>query len=151
HSADRGNQGINRTIEILDSFQFPHTGTFKNEEEKEKNYPLILEKKGVKISLLNYTYGTNGIVVKKPAIVNLIDTIQILKDIEKAKNQETDLVIVTIHWGIEYEREPNKEQKKLAQWLTDKGVNAIVAMHPHVVQTFEYLYQNNDSSKKIPV
>ena len=60
HSCDRRKTGIIRTLDILDSLEIPHTGTFRTEEEKAKQQPLILEQNNMRLALLNYTYGTNG-------------------------------------------------------------------------------------------
>lgn len=76
------------------------------------NYPFIKIIKG-KIAFLNYTYGTNGLEVKLPNIVNKIDTLQISKDLIKAKELSADFIIVTLHWGAEYERIYNSTQKIL--------------------------------------
>jgi poly-gamma-glutamate capsule biosynthesis protein CapA/YwtB (metallophosphatase superfamily) len=72
HCVDRGRKGIERTIDVLDTLHIPHTGTFKDSTTRSKAYPLIIEKKGFRLSLLNYTYGTNGIPVPQPSIVNQI-------------------------------------------------------------------------------
>ena len=84
HSADRGKAGIERTIAMLDSFNIPHTGTFRGQAEKNRLHPLIIERQGVKLAILNYTYGTNGLPVAKPNIVNMLDTAAIRKDLQKA-------------------------------------------------------------------
>ena len=134
HSADRGSKGIDRTIKVLDSLEIVHAGTFISEEDRMLRYPLIIEKKGVKIALLNYTYGTNGIVVKPPYIVNKIDTAQIARDIKKAKLASPDYIISVMHWGKEYERSENRKQQVLTRFQLDKGVDAVIGSHPHVVQ-----------------
>ena len=87
--------------------------------------------------MLNYTYGTNGIPVPSPAVVNLIDTTVIAQDIEKARQLHPDVLLACMHWGVEYQSLPGKEQQKLAQWLFAKGVDHIIGAHPHVVQPIE--------------
>ncbi len=74
-------------------------GTFVDSAHRANTYPLLLEKNGFKISLLNYTYGTNGIVVTKPNIVNYIDTTLIASDIIKAKEQQPDFIITFFSLG----------------------------------------------------
>ena len=96
-----------------------------------------MEKNGFRIALLNYTYGTNGIPVTPPNIVNYIDTTVIAKDIEESKAMKPDAIIACMHWGIEYQSLPDKEQKFLADWLIQKGVNHVIGSHPHVVQPIE--------------
>ncbi len=89
HSADRGRKGIIATINRLDSLGIPHTGTFTGPAERDSLYPALIEKNGFSIALLNYTYGTNGITVPPPAIVNMIDKAVISRDIEKAREGGT--------------------------------------------------------------
>jgi poly-gamma-glutamate synthesis protein (capsule biosynthesis protein) len=138
HAADRSTKGILGTIEGLDKAEMKHTGTFKDSAERAKNYPLILEKNGMRIALLNYTYGTNGIPVHKPVIVNFIDTAAIDADIKEAQHRKADYIIAVFHWGIEYQRQPNAEQKKIARFCLSHGVNTIIGSHPHVVQPAEW-------------
>ena len=108
HSLDRGRKGLERTIQLIDSLKIPHAGTYLNAEERENKYPLLLEKKGFRIAILNYTYGTNGIPVTPPNIVNYIDTTIISKDIEASKTLNPDAIIACMHWGIEYQSLPDK-------------------------------------------
>lgn len=151
HSLDRGKKGLERTINKLNELNIPHTGTFKDEKERESTYPSIQIIKNKKIAFLNYTYGTNGLNVEAPNIVNLIDTNIIKKDIKNAKLKNSDFIVLTIHWGDEYQRNYNSEQKKLAQWLCNNGVDAIIGMHPHVVQPMEILHPKDNPSKNVPV
>ena len=100
-------------------------------------YPLLLEQNGFRIVLLNYTYGTNGIKVSAPNIVNYIDKDIMARDIETAKALNPDALIACMHWGIEYQSLPNKEQTSLADWLLSRGVTHVIGSHPHVVQPME--------------
>jgi poly-gamma-glutamate synthesis protein (capsule biosynthesis protein) len=134
HSLDRRKKGVERTIRVLDSLQIQHTGTFRDSAERASIYPLQIEKNGFRFSLLNYTYGTNGIPVTKPNIVNLIDTAAIKIDLAKAKAQQTDAIIVFMHWGAEYQSLPNAEQKKLAALCFREGAKLVMGAHPHVLQ-----------------
>ena len=151
HSQDKGQKGLERTIDVLDQLKIDHTGTFKTQNDRDMNYPFIKIIKGKKIAFLNYTYGTNGLEVKLPNIVNKIDTLQISKDLIKAKELSADFIIVTLHWGAEYERNYNISQNTLAQWLCDKGTDAIIGMHPHVIQAMEIMHPSNNKFKNIPV
>ena len=137
HCLDKGKKGLERTIQLLDSFGIPYAGTYINKEEREKRYPLLIEQNGFRLSILNYTYGTNGIEVNAPNIVNYIDKEIIAEDIEHAKAQQPDVIIACMHWGIEYQSLPNKEQKELANWLLEQGVTHVIGSHPHVVQPIE--------------
>lgn len=137
HCLDRGRKGLERTLRLIDSLHIPVAGTYTDIEDRRTRYPLLLEKKGFRIALLNYTYGTNGIPVPSPAVVNLIDTTVIAQDIEKARQLHPDVLLACMHWGVEYQSLPGKEQQKLAQWLFAKGVDHIIGAHPHVVQPIE--------------
>jgi poly-gamma-glutamate synthesis protein (capsule biosynthesis protein) len=143
HSLDRGRKGVERTIAVLDTFAIPHTGTFIDSVERAKTYPLVIEKKGFRLSLLNYTYGTNGLKVTKPNVVNYIDTAQISKDIEVARGQSPDVVIVFLHWGDEYQSLPNKAQQMVARHCFNKGVQLVIGAHPHVLQPAQWNKEDN--------
>lgn len=134
HSVDKGRRGIERTLRILDSLDIPHLGTYADEQQRMETYPLIINRNGIRLALLNYTYGTNGIALPRPNVVNLIDTVQMLQDIKKAQRCGADFIIALMHWGVEYQRHNNKEQQRIARWLFDNGCGAVVGAHPHVVQ-----------------
>ena len=112
HSCDRKNKGVIRTLDVLDSLKILHTGTFKDVKNREKNNLLVLSKEGIKVGLLNYTYGTNGLPFSDPVYVNLVDSVLIKKDVINAKNKDLDKLIVFVHWGYEYKDFPNSYQKK---------------------------------------
>lgn len=137
HCIDKGYNGIESTINFLDSFGLDHMGTYKSEEEQNK--VLIKDVNGIKIAFLSYTYGTNGIPIPKdkPYAVNLIDKDLILEHIKLAKEQGVDLICANMHWGIEYQLSPNDEQKELSDFLFTNGVDIIFGSHPHVLQPME--------------
>ena len=137
HCVDTHRKGLERTLTMMDSLEVAHLGTYRNLEEREKNYPFLLEKNGLRIALLNFTYGTNGLPVPEPYWVNLLDTTEIAADLEKAKEMKPDAIIALPHWGIEYQTLPSKAQKDVADWLLEHGVDHIVGGHPHVAQPLE--------------
>lgn len=137
HCLDKGSYGIFRTINILDSLNIKHLGTYNNQYERNTKHPLILRKGDIKIGMLNYTYGTNGIVAKQGAIVNYIDTTLIKRDIAFCNIRGADIIIANIHWGDEYQLIHNPNQNKLAKWLNSNGVRIIIGSHPHVIQPIE--------------
>lgn len=143
HSADRRKLGIERTIDVLNSLDIIHTGTFKDTLEREIYYPLMLLQDGIRIAMLNYTYGTNGIVVTAPNIVNLIDTVQIKKDIADANKLGAHIIVANMHWGEEYVLKQNKSQEKLANFLVKNGVRLVIGNHPHVVQPVDIRRQGD--------
>lgn len=134
HILDRRNKGLVRTLSVLDSLNVIHTGSFRDKADRENRYPLIIEKQGIRFAVLNVTYSTNGIEPQNPVVVNYIDRVQITADINKAKEQEPDIIIAAVHWGEEYRLIQNKTQESLAQFLTDQGVDLVIGSHPHVVQ-----------------
>jgi poly-gamma-glutamate capsule biosynthesis protein CapA/YwtB (metallophosphatase superfamily) len=143
HCVDRGKKGLERTVAVLDSLSIPHTGTFKDSIEREKNNPLMIYKNGFSIALLNYTYGTNGLPVYKPNIVNRIDTALIRRDILKAKESKPDVIIVFTHWGAEYESLPRKAQKDVTDFCFKNGAQLVIGAHPHVIQPMEWRKETN--------
>lgn len=138
HCLDRGRKGLERTVMMLDSLDIVHTGTFRDTVERMNDYPLLVEKNGFKLSLLNYTYGTNGIPVTRPNVVNRIDTAVIRQDIMKAKTQSPDAIIVFLHWGQEYQSLPNKWQRDVATVCFNAGAKLVIGAHPHVLQPMEW-------------
>lgn len=137
HCLDRGTRGLVRTIRTLDSLGIRHTGTFLDAAHRQRSYPMLLRKKDFRIIMLNYTYDTNGLKVDTPRIVNYIDRQVMEDDIAEAKRFNPDFIITHMHWGIEYERMPSREQRRLADWLTERGVDLVIGSHPHVVQPME--------------
>lgn len=134
HCMDYGARGARETIEALDRAGLKHTGVFRSMHERNARPHLYLRVNGISIALLNYTYGTNGMPVVKPAVVNRLDTAQMKEDIRRAKEWMPDCLAVALHWGVEYERKPNREQRRMADFLLREGVQLIVGSHPHVVQ-----------------
>ena len=144
HCLDTGKRGLERTIMMLDSLHVPHLGTYVDKAAREADYPLLVEKNGFRLVLLNFTYATNGLRVSAPNMVNYIDTTQIAADIAKAKTMNPDVIIAIPHWGIEYAMTPNSPDVKLADWLLAKGVDHVIGGHPHVLQPFEW--RNKDQA-----
>ncbi|MDH6312241.1 poly-gamma-glutamate capsule biosynthesis protein CapA/YwtB (metallophosphatase superfamily) [Parabacteroides sp. PFB2-10] len=137
HAVDRGRRGLGRTLDYLDRLGLEHTGAFRDSVERSKQYPLVIDRNNIRVALLNYTYGTNGIPVSKPAVINLIDTLQMREDIRKAREQKADYIIACLHWGYEYQRKEHAEQREVAHFLAEEGVDLIVGGHPHVVQPYK--------------
>jgi poly-gamma-glutamate synthesis protein (capsule biosynthesis protein) len=134
HAVDRGKAGLERTLNVLDSMGLVRSGVFRDNRERSERYPLIVEKNGIRLALLNYTYSTNGIRVTPPNIVNSIDTATIRQDLLKAATAEPDFTIALMHWGSEYQLTENSVQQELAKFLFTNGTDAIIGSHPHVVQ-----------------
>jgi poly-gamma-glutamate capsule biosynthesis protein CapA/YwtB (metallophosphatase superfamily) len=138
HSLDKGERGILNSIAYYEKVGLPYVGFFKDNQDQEKLR--ILRKNGVKLAFLSYSYGTNGIPVPKGKdyLVNLIDQDKMKTEIHRAK-AEADVVVMSIHWGNEYQRIPTEAQQQLAQFLADEGVDVIFGHHPHVLQPMKML------------
>ena len=137
HCCDRMARGINTTIEQLESRGIAHTGVFRDSTDYAANNIYRFDVRGVHFALLNYTYGTNGIPVPSGKIVNHIDDAAITRDLQSINRDSVDCVIACMHWGNEYERKQNREQKRLAELLISEGVDIVIGGHPHVVQPYE--------------
>ena len=143
HCLDSGTKGFQQTIQTIKALGAKQTGTFISKEDRALRYPLMLIKNGIRIALLNYTYGTNGLTAKPPHIVNLIDTTLIQQDIAAAQKLQPDIIIAVMHWGEEYHTQPSKQQKQLTQFLFNHNVRIIIGHHPHVVQPLHTLAQGD--------
>ena len=137
HALDKGFNGLSRTIDVLNDADISHLGTYKSKEEQDKT--LIKYVKGIKIAFVNFTYGTNGIPIPsdKPYCVNLIDENLMKEQIDRAKEEEPDIIIACMHWGTEYKTTPNSTQEQLADFLFKNGVDIILGTHPHVLEPME--------------
>ncbi len=107
HALDRGEKGVIRTIANLRDRKIPSTGTAGSVAEASRT--LISTKNNISLAILAYTYGTNGIPIPqgKDYLVSLIDEKKIIKDIAKARKQGADIVTISLHFGDEYQRQPN--------------------------------------------
>jgi len=151
HSCDTGRKGILRTLKVLDSANIHHTGTFKDSFDRINNNLLILKKNNIRVGLLNYTYGTNGLPIPKGTFVNIIDTNIIKKDIHNSKHKNIDKLIVFLHWGRQYKLHPSNNQKKTADFLLKNGVDIVIGSHPHVLQKMEYKNRGGKEDKVVVV
>lgn len=137
HCCDKGRNGIKTTLKVLDSLGINRLGVFKDSLDYNDNNILYLKLNSISFAIVNYTYGTNGMPVPKGMIVNNLDTISMARDFKKIARDSVDCLIAVVHWGNEYERQPNKAQKCLEKFMRRHGVDVILGSHPHVVQTVE--------------
>ncbi len=146
HICDKGATGISTTAATLDSLGIRYTGAFPDTASYRRNNPLYVEKNGFIIAFLNYTYGTNGLPVPDGMKVNFIDKQKIADDLKRIDRKHVDFVVVLFHWGVEYARNHNEEQRELAQWCHERGVEFVIGGHPHVLQPMETVM---DSSGRV--
>ncbi len=139
HAMDAGEAAVLNQLQLWD--RYDHViATGMNRDEAEANRQRIVEVNGLKIGLLNYTYGLNGLSTPagKEYMVNMIDEAKIKSDIAALK-KNCDVIVASMHWGVEYAYEENEEQRYLAQMLADEGVSVIIGSHPHVLEPVEYI------------
>ena len=136
HCCDRSGKGIDSTIEEFRRRSIAHVGVYKDSVDYHENNIRYFKCKGVNFALLNYTYSTNGMPIPKGRIVNLIDTVTIKRDLHSIEHDSVDCIIACMHWGIEYQRKANREQKAIAEMMRREGVDIIIGSHPHVVQPY---------------
>lgn len=145
HTMDKGEQAIQNALSYWNQIQMPYTGAFQSFEDREEIR--LLTKNDITFSFLAYSYGTNGMPVPedKPYLINLIDLPLIQQDVRKAK-ELSDVVVVSMHWGNEYESLPSTSQLELAHELSTMGVDIIIGHHPHVLQPMDWI-ERSDGSK----
>ena len=137
HICDRGGDGVRRTVAVLDSVGIAHTGAYADLPDYARNNPLMVTAGDFRIAIMNYTYGTNGLPIGRGTYVNLLDTVRIAADMERART--ADIRVVCVHWGEEYHSRPSKAQREMADWLYRHGATVVIGGHPHVVQPVEVL------------
>lgn len=146
HALDKGATGIDNCLNFWKT-SYPDVaviGVAQTKEESENIY--VYEQNGIRIAILNYTYGTNGIALPtgREYMVNMLDENRIISDLKRAKEM-SDFVIVCPHWGPEYKHEPWNEPGSIydqvgwAKLMADNGADLIIAAHPHVIQPVEWI------------
>lgn len=143
HSLDDGADGIRRTLDALDRAGVRHAGSAR--DEAEAHTVTVLRAGPAKVAHLAYTYDTNGFPLPQgqPWAVNLMDEGRILADARAARKAGADVVVVSLHWGTEWQDAPDEQQKVLARDLTAArtghrpDVDLILGTHAHVPQAYE--------------
>jgi len=144
HALDRKKKGI---INCLNYWKENHPqmailGIHDSEQSNEDIYITTVD--GLKIAILNYTYGTNGIPLPEgmPFAVDYIKKDKIASDLQYAE-ENADFTIVCPHWGIEYMLDENAEQHSLAEFMTENGADLIIGTHPHVIEPIKWIESEN--------
>ncbi|NLP34653.1 MAG: hypothetical protein GX359_05580 [Clostridiales bacterium] len=139
HTLDKKLQGVLNTFAFWQ--QYPQITILGiNETKQQRDEIKIVEMNGIKLAMLNYTYGLNGYRIPDdmPYLVNMLDMEQMAKDIEKAESI-ADFTIVFPHWGTEYVYEPTNAQKELCKFFFNHGVDLVIGTHPHVLEPVEWM------------
>lgn len=143
HMLDKGASGLEKTIDFWNSFDdVTLIGGYKNEDDFDNIR--IVEKEGIRIAFLSYTYATNGLSksASSEIVIPYINDDDIVRHTAIAK-ECSDFIIVSVHWGDEGSFKPNAEQKRVAKLLADNGVDVIVGHHPHVLQPVEWIERDD--------
>lgn len=165
HSYDRGSDGVYRTLDVLKSKNLKTVGTKQNTDNN--NY-LIEDIDGIKLGITSYSYGQvasnskalNGLPVKSSDLNNMnifsyhdVDSAfnEIKATLDNMNKNKTDLQVVVLHWGNEYERDPSEFQIELANMLCDYGVDIIIGSHPHVVQPIEMIKSTKNDNETLVI
>lgn len=138
HIYDKGSKGAARTLEIYqhlnEKYGIQYTGLAENQEEREDQSPFIVVRKGIRLALINTTYGTNlGATDHWPKVLYQSQKTIIENALSKA-GSSSDVSIILPHWGNEYELLHSDSQENTAKWLIEKGADLIIGSHPHVAQ-----------------
>lgn len=145
HTLDKGKTGVLNCMNFWDN-NYPnitYLGINKSQEEWDTNI-FIYEQEGIKIAILNYTYGTNGINPPSdmPYIVNYLDEEKVIQDLAYAE-ENADFTIVCPHWGTEYVLTATDSQKNWARLFMENGADLVIGTHPHVIEPIEMLTDEN--------
>ena len=136
HTMDRGVAGLAATLDALDAAEVGHSGTARTQAEA-STLPII-DVEGVHVAHLAYTWGYNGTPPPQPWMANVIDPGRILSDAQAARAAGAQIVVVSVHWGNEYDSAGTVDQRALAdQLLASPDIDLLVGHGPHVLQPIE--------------
>ena len=136
HTLDRGKQAIINSRKYWNSKDVLVSGSATSQKERD-NIP-IKEVNNIKYTMLAYTTTTNGIRNPNGYYVNVYNTAQVKKDIKKVRDK-VDVLLVSMHWGVEYNYGITEEQRKIAKYLSSLGVDIVIGSHPHVIEPIDYI------------
>ena len=138
HILDKGSAGMKRTLDYYSAMKSGrgvlYTGSGRDILEEKECNPLIVECKGIRIALVNFTYGTNSGTSQSWPRVMRMDEARLEDAMRRAEESDADFIIALPHWGSEYELNHNGSQQRWAEWLVENGADAVIGSHPHVVQ-----------------
>lgn len=159
HIMDMGEEGFNVTHDMLDRDGISYTGTNRTSEGKWK--PLIIEKNGIRFGIIGATFSINGRALPegKNYLVNLVpfhskkepDVGLILTQIRYCHEHEIDCIVVSLHWGLEFEFYPTERQIRLAHEFADAGADLVISHHAHNIQPYEYYRPKGRENQMVPI
>ena len=143
HTLDKGVKGLETCLETVHNLPFDAVlGAFRTEEESTQFS--VVEEQGIRFAFLSYTYGLNGYQLPSDKLwkISIIDEAKIKADLETIRPM-CDYLIVSMHWGNEYQTVQGARQEELAQLLCDGGADLIIGTHPHVLQPMAWLERDD--------
>lgn len=145
HAMDKGKKGLVNCMNFWED-NYPDISVLGIHDSAEDQQDIFYyEHNGIKIAILNYTYGTNGISLPgdMPWSVDLLEKDKVVADLTEAE-QNADFTVVCPHWGTEYNLGVSEQQKKWAKIFVQNGADLIIGTHPHVIEPVEW-YEDEES------
>ena len=147
HSLDQGEEGILETLQFLDAQQITHVGTARSLEERDQ-FP-ILEKNGIKVAFLSYTFSLNALICPpgKSYLANHLNLNEANPDIslmvaqaKQARERGAEFLVAFLHMGCAYQPYPSKViVNNMHQICKQTGIDLVLGGHPHNAQPIEFL------------
>jgi len=136
HTIDLKEAGLRKAISNIKEYDMPYVGAYTSSEDKEKDR--IVEVDGVRIGVLSYTHNTNGnpIPQGKEYLVSITEQKQMREEIVHLRSL-VDVLVVSMHWGTEYQLTISEAQEEIAELIADAGADIIFGHHPHVLQKYD--------------
>lgn len=144
HALDKGRRGVLNCLSFWQE-NYPDTAVLGIHASKESQQEIyVYEQQGIRIAVLNYTYGTNGIPLPEdmPYAVDLLDKDRVIEDLKRVQ-EFADFVVVCPHWGKEYVLEQTENQENWAEIFIENGADLILGTHPHVIEPVELITSEN--------
>ncbi|MFW6119386.1 MAG: CapA family protein, partial [Petrotogales bacterium] len=144
HCFDKGIEGLFRTISLLSKHNIESIGI-----KRDKNFSIV-NVKGISVAFTGFTYGTNIVKDRRDEIINISrlnavdlssDDSSEVRNVIRRTKELSEITILSLHWGLEYELTPTKNQVELARMFCDEGVDILIGHHPHALQPIEQ-YKN---------
>lgn len=150
HALDKRKQGIINCLAFWRE-NYPDMAVLGIHDSQESSREIyVYEKQDIRIAVLNYTYGTNGIPLPQdmPFAVDLLEQERIAEDLRRAE-ELADFVIVCPHWGTEYVLKQTEEQERWAKFFVENGADLVLGTHPHVIEPIETVTSENGSQAPV--
>lgn len=151
HTLDQGKKGVKNCLSFWKNNypQMAVLGINESQAAQDDNI-YVYEQDGIRIAILNYTYGTNGIALPSdmPYAVNLLEEEKVTADIAKAKEQ-ADFIVVCPHWGTEYQLTASREQERWTQIFLENGVDLVIGTHPHVIEPVVWMTRDGNAESRL--